>query len=389
MLAGVKAVAILIMLAFAAAACGSGSSQQGLADSGAQDSPTEDGSGGSADDSDVGATTTEPTDGGGTDGTGAETTEADVSDTSGPSTTVEPEGVLPTDPPIGEAPGPLLLFGDDGAYRLGADGSLIQLVSGPIMEIADDGDGGVVFQRRDEFDAVWWLPVDRTDPLDLLVTTSDARTLVLEGVAGSGSTRSVVYQRRIGGGTPETSEQTLRRYRFDDRSVEQIAVTGGWESGSNFSTITGDQAVRLWSGEGFSSVGLLDLASGFLVYNTEDEGIECFDGSGLCERFRVATHHDGLIYGVGPLPSGGDGVVDQFGLSRLDPASGAVETVTAFPWDNGYWYPEDIFIIDNLAVVSRSAQPWEQDPIAPLVIDIDSGHATVFPRAYLARPVAS
>ncbi|MCP4958310.1 MAG: hypothetical protein GY925_03465 [Actinomycetia bacterium] len=284
------------------------------------------------------------------------------------------------DPPIGPIPAPLVSFDRSQARRVAVDGRTEAILAGPLAQVADDRAGGVVFQRDVGDHVVWWLPAGGLEPVELLVGT-EGQQLELEGVTGAGADRTVLYQRRVNG-SPQTAEDTLRRYAFSDGTVRELAVIGGWEWSSLISSASGDTAALVWANEAADGVSLIDTRTGAQLYDTQEAGIRCSDGSGLCMGFRVAASHEGRILGLGYRSP-------DLALSVLDPTSGAVEVIAAFAWDNGHWYPEDLFVTDGIAVISRSAEPDHQTPLAPLAVDLQTGEAWVIAQVGWARPAES
>ncbi len=324
------------------------------------------------------------------------TSSSSTSTTMAPATTA-PDTAVPVameaDPPLGETPGAMIAFDSTGARRIGTDASEELIVSGPVFEIADDGAGGVVFQRDEDDGLLWWLPAGETEPRKIVETSEERQFLTLEGVVGTGPDRVVLYQLVHRTGSPETTEATLLRFNVGDESGSLVTVTGGWESISAFSSISGRTAVSRWMAEGQEGMTIIDLATGQKLYDTYDAGLECFDGSGICRGFEVAALHEGWILGVGTLWNEDLGLVDRMALSRFDPETAEVDVIASFPWDNGFWYPENLFLLDGTAVISRSAEPsgssFERTPLAPIAVDLETGDAWVIPETAFVRPVTS
>ncbi len=395
----------LLIVGLVIAACGSGGdTAEGLArseaadggtpSSGGADGDEPDGSGGAGDESD-GPTGADggQTDGGQTDGEviDGEVTDSEVTDSE--VIVVDDVDRLPTDPEVGPLPGPLLAFGPAGIRRIAVDGAVQVVAPDDAVEVADDGAGGVVFQRAGEDSIIRWLAAGRTEAADLLVTDiGPEKAIRLEGVVGQGADRRVVYQRYDNTGQPETTLSTLRAYRFRDQSVDELLVTGGWESGSSFSGLTDTRAVQEWGGEGFIAYAVIDLTSGDALYDTlADSGLECFDGFGECPDFTVTTPDGDDILGVGPVWNESAGVIDRFALSRFDTDTLSIDPIAAIPWDNDTWYPEHLFVRDGVAVISRATGPvfWpgsDTDPLPALAVDLATGRTWVVPVEGHLRP---
>jgi hypothetical protein len=286
------------------------------------------------------------------------------------------------DPLIGEAPRPMLTFDAGGAYRLDENG-FARIADGPIAELADDGAGGILFQREQRDRVIWWLPAGATAAQELLVT-EEASYLVLEGVVGSGTTRSVVYQRAIEGG-PDTSETTLRMFDLASRDVSEVTVTGGFEQGTRITSIVGGFAAGTWSAEATSGYFLYDLTLGQPLL-----GPDTGAASGQIDlRDHVTVHDDGLL-AIGLASSQAGGEADQVVLFRMDRSATSREPIAALPWQSGYWYPSGLYVDDQIAVISRSAAVADDtgSPQGPIVVDLASGQPATLPFAANARPVS-
>jgi hypothetical protein len=376
---------LVMLLALVAAACGSGGDATGVAESGTgvegeasgdgADDGTgdESGNGGDEDPAD------EP-DTGGEDGD--EQGEGDPSNGDEGVDAIAPYEPAAYEPSLDVSPIPLLLFNAEGAYYLEeGDSGATELIEGPVGELSSDGDGGILFQRERRSNIIWWLPHGSDAPIDLLVT-EDPIHLVLEGVAGQGVDRQVVYQRTAETGVPDTAITELKTYRFSDASVSALTVVGGWESGTTISDVFDGVAAGVWGGEGYNRYFIYDVVAntplgnppeGFWEDYLSQEAV--FDGVGL-----VAL---GLVLDEAQSD------YDQMGLYRVDLDGQIQDTIAVFPWDNGNWYPAGLFVDAGFAVISRDAEPFYDDagePLGPIVVDLVTGEAITLGYGAYARP---
>ena len=306
-----------------------------------------------------------------------------------------PEIAEPLPPPtIGPAPGRLISLRTDGAALLDIDGNESNVVSGPVYEIASDMNGGFVFQRVAEDSIVWWLPKGSTKARQLLVAAPESQYLTLEGVADFGSGPSIIYQRLVTG-TPEVATNTLRAYNFVSGNVVELATTGGWEASTEFSAFTPASTglvAGVWSDGVDAGLSVLDLGRQSEIYNSSADNHSCAESGGICGAFLVSTIHNGKMLGVGFLttPDDTDEAVtqqsDSFGLSELDYFTGEIRTVATLFRPDQAWYPENIFVADNSAVVSRSSDPDHNTPLEPLIVDLATGESHVLDEATWVRP---
>lgn len=192
-------------------------------------------------------------------------------------------------------------------------------------------------------------------------------------------------------GDPETTTSTLRSYNLVSKEVGEIARTGGWESSTDFSHVYGWTAIGMWGAEGFFGYTELDLETGQEVWDSEAAGLECFDGEG-CQAFDTSTLFDDEIYGVGPVFDPEVGLVRTMGIFRFDRTALSADLLIEFPWDNGLWYPEDMFAFGDVLVISLGDRPdnsIEDEPNNPLpavVFDPETSEAWTVPEIGFVRP---
>ena len=77
---------------------------------------------------------------------------------------------------------------------------------------------------------------------------------------------------------------------------------------------------------------------------------------------------------------------DSYGLSELDYSAGEIRTVTTLFRPDQAWYPENIFVVNNSAVISRSSDPDHDTPLEPLIVDLATGESHVLDEATWVRP---
>lgn len=229
-----------------------------------------------------------------------------------------------TEPPVSLPPaGSILITNEDGVFVATLDGVVSQVIDvdsaavGGIIDFAiDDTRGGLVVQphRSPWFylgndSIVYWIPQGAATLQELLVPAAD-QGLKLEDVAAEGETVQVYYTRRSGD-LPDTAEQTLRRFDVDAKSVEEVSVVGGWESGASPISVGGNAIVRNGSGEAYFFLVFTDL--GGTVFDSPANSIP--DGGFDCVPFDCFWYAD--------LSPDGSAVA----LGRLAPNAGGFPTI--------------------------------------------------------------
>ena len=229
-----------------------------------------------------------------------------------------------TEPPVSLPPaGSILITNEDGVFVATLDGVVSQVIDvdsaavGGIIDFAiDDTRGGLVVQphRSPWFylgndSIVYWIPQGAATLQELLVPAAD-QGLKLEDVAAEGETVQVYYTRRSGD-LPDTAEQTLRRFDVDAKSVEEVSVVGGWESGASPISVGGNAIVRNGSGEAYFFLVFTDL--GGTVFDSPASSIP--DGGFDCVPFDCFWYAD--------LSPDGSAVA----LGRLAPNAGGFPTI--------------------------------------------------------------
>ncbi len=252
----------------------------------------------------------------------ATTTAAPTTTTAAPVTTTTSTTTTTTEPPVAAPPaGSMLITNEDGVFVVTLDGVASQVLAadpgvvGGIVDFAiDDTRGGIIVHpnRNTWFNEgldtiVYWAPEGAGALQQLLVPAAD-QILTLEDVQQQGDEVIVYYTRRQGE-TPETAEQTLRSFDLDAKTVTELAVVGGWESGTSPISIGGATIVRNGSGEAYFWIIFTDLDGNLIdsPANPIADGFDCVP--------------DCFYYGdLSP-----DGSLVAFG--RLGPNSGGFYTV--------------------------------------------------------------
>lgn len=307
-------------------------------------------------------------------------------------TTTSVGATTTSSPPTTEAPlsvgAGLIVANEDGVFLVDED-FLFQLVTGPVELALDDGQGGLVFQRSSDAFASFppdptatiidYLPADSFEPQQLLVPTGE-QYLELNDVQDG----SVWYTRREGD-TPDTATETLRNYDMATRTVDEFAVTGGWESGSISVSVGGANVVAYWGAEGtsgfqfFADSGsrvslpgnpyefeqfcgdgqLFDAATGDLV------AAPCYEYAELSEDGRLAYYERSF-----------DGAQTRFILVVVDLDSGDELFRQDLNRPDQGWGLDDIDLGANEVLVNRTQSgEWGAPFINALLIDLDSGDA--------------
>jgi hypothetical protein len=171
-----------------------------------------------------------------------------------------------------------------------------------------------------------------------------------------------------------------------DGEQREIAITGGWESGTRF-TILDDsypEVVGTWGAEGFLGQLIVDLEAGEVVYHADEAGYSCFDGEPGCPAYDSAALLDGRIFGIRSEWDPVRQVVDTRSLFSFDPDSGQEKVVARFAWDNGLWYPRQIMVLGDELIVS--VEDGDGEALPAVVIDPVTGEARTLQRAGFVGP---
>lgn len=334
-------------------------------------------------------------------GSEAPTSSSSPSQTATESTTAQPDpttSVADVSQPFTGVGTPTELLPDDSTFRLAPVGGYLLTTlfwtpdvvgrfghtdqwgsagDGPFVEAVEEASRGVIFQRSWDDNIIWWQTED--GPQELLVAGQGQR-LQLEGATWDLNHEPLVYYQRHTGTTPETTVSTLRSYNFDTGEVREIAVTGGWESGTDFSFVSGGVAVGRWWAEATSGIMVLDLISGEQLYHSDEVGLSCFDGDANCLSYEQATVIAGRVYGVRVIFNEATGVIDRKGIFSFDFETGTETLLVAFPWDNGTWYAEDMY------GTTVSLRDGDGAPLPALTFSLDGQEVSTYPLAAFVRP---
>ncbi len=325
-----------------------------------------------------------------------ETTTTEAPDES--TTTETPTSTRPTEPaPVRLAPPskdlePVISFTTEEIIPFGHAGPGEPIAVDGVSELASIPGWGIVYQTADNPHVIWGLDGGVADGL-LVAPGNDTLTLEGGGLDDTGEP-IVLYQYHQWGDMPETVVSTLRSFRPADGRVVDIAVSGGWESGMSVNALqvlgvgNGDTAAARWGAEGWIWLEILDVQTGDIVFSSpEDLGDDCFSGDEGCPDYWAAVPFFGAIVGMGPMWNDDAGVIDAFGLWEYDTTTGEQTLMQSWDWDNGLWYPEDMFIVnDSLLVVSLGDAPGGGAPLPALFFDLVSGASWTAPEAAFVRP---
>ena len=177
----------------------------------------------------------------------------------------------PPSGPTAAAPGTLLVANEDGVYEVTLSGTVNTIVDGGIIHVAiDDTKGGIIFQPRVQpwsvfgtDSIVYRIGAGASSASTFLIPTSE-QGLSLEDVVDNGGVKTY-YTRLDTSAGGDQYIQTLRRYDVATGTVTELALVGGWESGSRNISIGGNRILRNWSGEGWEGASAMSLAGDEIV----------------------------------------------------------------------------------------------------------------------------
>lgn len=300
-------------------------------------------------------------------------------------TTTEP-------PPAGPPAGSVLITAEEGVFVSTLDGVASKVidanetaVNGLIDFAIDDTEGGIVFQPNTgswfftgNDSIVYWVPAGAGSYQELLVPAAD-QGLALEDVADQGATAGVYYTRTEGGDDPETTLQTLRRFDLDAKTVTEIGIVGGWESGSSPISVGGDTIVRNSGAEGYVWIDFMDLDGNEFDSPANPLPLDEFDCFPDCFYYADLSPN-GTKVAVGRLAPNADGFPTTPEIEIRDVATGEVElavslpAVTAFPWIHS-------LDLSDTHVLINIVEEGSEYPFATIV-DIASGGLTIYPAPF-------
>lgn len=314
----------------------------------------------------------------------APTTAADATTTT---TVAETTTTTTTEPPYLPPPaGSMLVTNEDGVFVATLDGVVSQILEadpdavGGIVDFAiDDTRGGIVVHpHRSPWynlgtdSIVYWAPEGADSLQELLVPAAD-QGLKLEDVAAYGDSVVVYYTRQLGD-TPETSEQTLRAFDLDAKTVAEVAFVGGWESGTSPISVGGDTIVRNGSGEAYFWITFSDLDDNIFdspANPMPDGEFDCFPGC----FYYADLSPDGSLVAFGRLAAnaGGFAVIPEVELREV--ATGDLVMSVTLPPLSAPGFIDSLDVSDTHVLVNIV----EEGSVFPFatIIDIGSGGLSV------------
>lgn len=308
--------------------------------------------------------------------TAAPTTTSTTSTTVASTTTSTTTEVVPTGPP----PGSMLIANQDGVFVATLEGVVSQMVrTSPDatdgLFAVDDTRGGIIFQPnrlqyffRGTDSIVYWIPQGAGGYQQLLVPAAD-QSLVLEDVVPHDES-VMVYYTRASGDTIETAEETLRRFDLDAKTVSELGVVGGWESGVTSVSVGGEALLLNGFAEGWVWTNWTDL---------DFEPIEpptgpAFEENCLPECFfygELSPDGTRIAYGRQVFDDDRDFTGNEVEVHTV--ATGALLMRVALP---GHGYFESLDLSDDYVLVNLVDESLEFLP--PIVIDIASGGTATY-----------
>jgi hypothetical protein len=338
----------------------------------------------SGDDETAATTTTAP------ETTTAIATTTTATTTAAPATTSTTAAPATTTTTTTEAPPPpagsMLITNEDGVFVATLDGVVAQVLAadssavGGIVDFAiDDTRGGIVVHPNHNpwfstgpDSIVYWAPAGSGALQQLLVPAAD-QGLRLEDVQPQGDAVMVYYTRRFGD-TPDTAEQTLRSLDLDTKTVTEVALVGGWESGTSPISVGGNTIVRNGSGEAFFWIYFSDLADNLFdspANPMPDGEVDC-----LPECFHYADlSPDGSQVALGRLAPNSSGFYTIPEIELRDVASGAVLLSVALPERPAAGFIDSLDVSDTHVLINI-VEEGSVFPVAT-VVEIASGGLVV------------
>ncbi|MCP4966447.1 MAG: hypothetical protein GY926_14585 [bacterium] len=310
------------------------------------------------------------------------TVPAPTTTTSAPTTTTEPPAAIPP-------AGAMLITNEDGVFVATVDGVVSHVVAadpgavGGILDFAvDDTRGGLIVQphRNPWFflgndSIIYWVPQGSSTLQELLVPAAD-QGLKLEDTATQGGSTHIYYTRRSGD-LPDTAEQTLRRFDLDAKTVDEVSVVGGWESGTSPISVGGNSIVRNGAGEAYFFLVFTDL--GGEVFESPANSIP--DGGFDCVPFECFWYADlspdGTEVALGRLAPNAGGFPTIPEIEVRDVASGDLIISVTLPEVPAVAGIDSLDLDDDYVLINLI----EEGAVYPYatVVDIASGGMTTFP----------
>jgi hypothetical protein len=319
------------------------------------------------------ATTPSPT----TVPTTATSTTAPVPTTTTASTTAAP---ATTAAPTPRPRHGLLIANEDGVVRYGEDGSLAELVTGPVVFAVDDTRGGVFFQvRRGRFgpgegsSTVWWVRAGSAVPEAYLVPSRPDHVLSLhDAVARDGSV--IILYTRGEGASIEDMADTLRTYDTTTRTVTVLGGVGGWEAGSEPVSIGGDTIAMTWYAEILNGFEFWDLAGHEIPFPADPFGGDFCEDRQCQWAAELAPDGETFAY-FQQVPDAGGFLVNT-DLVVVATATGEEVARVGVREEEDAWLPQSIDLAGTTAVVNREA-PSRDGYLEPWVVDFGGPEPTI------------
>ena len=320
------------------------------------------------------------------------TTAPETSTTAAPATTTTSSTTTTTTtepPPAGPPAGSVLITGEDGVFVATLDGVAAMVIDadqaavGGLIDFAiDDTRGGIVFQPnrgswffRGSDSIVYWVPMGAGTYQEVLVPAAD-QGLALEDVAEHETSTAVYYTRTEGGDNPSTTVQTLRRFDLDTGTVTEIAVVGGWESGSSPISAGGESIVKNSGAEGFVWIDFLDLDGVEFDSPANPLPLDEFDCFPDCFYYADLSP-DGTKVALGRLAPNAAGFPTTPEMEVRDVATGELELAVSLPDVAAFAWIHSLDLSDTHVLINIVEEGSEY-PVATIV-DIASGGLTTYP----------
>ncbi len=289
------------------------------------------------------------------------------------SSTIAPVETTTSSAPVVPRPAATLMIANDaGVFGFASDGSVTELVTGPVVLAVDDARGGVFFQiRRGRFgpgtgtSVVWWIRSGSDTAEAFLVPSEPDHVLSLhDAVEIEGSLR--VFYTRGEGSNIEDMAETLRYYDVEARAVTVLGGVGGWESGSDPVSIGGDTIAMTWYAEIFNGFTFWDLGGDEIAVAADPyAGDFCEDRQ--CE-WAVELAPDGATLAYFQQVDDEAGFPVNTDLVVVESSTGAELARVQVKGEQEGWFAESIDLDGSLAVVNRESvsrdgflEPWMVD----------------------------
>ena len=191
---------------------------------------------------------------------------------------------------------------------------------------------------------------------------------------------------RRAGDTPDNTRETLRTYDLETRTVEQFAITGGWESGALEVSVGGSNVATYWSSEAATGFAFHSESGELIGFPGNPYESEQFCGDGQlydgasgqsvdlpCYEFAELSDDGRLAY----YEAGFNGIEVRWILVVVDLESGKELFRQDVNRPDQGWKPNTIDLSANMALVNRTGTgAWGAPFIDALLVDLNSGTFT-------------